>query len=337
MASSTEGIFTKQSILKIVLISITILLWMYFYISSNVSLNTLIVFNIPSIINTFFTTNFLLFLILFPLTTAVIIGLSTHKNNWINILHISIGIVIGFVLSFLIFRLSKFVLIFGLLYLLSHIVLSILSYSKFKSTISKKRIFSLASYGTSKISILLTICLFILILLIILPHQQEYARNMEVGVVNMFIGQDISKWMGSSYEIGKASTNASLDFIMSTEQYKQLKEVQDKRADNFINFIGDFKKELSKKTTPEDIQEAFPNLDNETIKNKVFEAIHSIPLMVIVENYFAFIFAIILASIAQIYFAIGFGLLGLLYVFIFYKLFTNNTKKSEDEKDINYE
>jgi len=319
---------SKLSFLKIFLIALSILIWGYFLVASNVSLEALIIFDLPTIANTFFTFNFLFFLIFFPITSSICIALSTGKKRNIDILEVSIGIVIGILLTSLIFGLKEYFLIFGFLYLLAHIVLSILTYNKFKE---RKKLNILSNYANSKIALLLTFVLAIMAIIIILPTQEDYALYMQAGMVNMFVGDDVSNWLGTSYSIGRLGTQSTIDFIVDTEQYINLRDVKDPNVYKFTNFIDDFKSDLDSKKTTEDIMKAQPNLTNEKLKNNLLSTFKSMPIMIVVQEYFAIIFAIIFASFAQLYFSIAFSLFGLLFVYLFYKLFT--TKKEEPKKE----
>jgi hypothetical protein len=103
--SYTEA-FNKKGLLKILLISLSIVMWVFFYKSSNISLTSLIVFNLSDIVNTFLTLDFLFFLLLFPVTSAICIALSVEKEKKIDLLEVFIGITLGFLVSFLIFGFS---------------------------------------------------------------------------------------------------------------------------------------------------------------------------------------------------------------------------------------
>jgi hypothetical protein len=86
--------------------------------------------------------------------------------------------------------------------------------------------------------------------------------------------------------------------------------------------MKNFEKNISEKDS-EQVKDSLANLDTKEIKNEVFDTIDSMPIMIIIKNFFAIIVGIILASIAQLYFSIAFSLVGLLYVYIFYKIFEN--------------
>jgi hypothetical protein len=314
-----DDIFTKKGLLKIVLLALSILIWVYFYVASSVSLDILIIFDIYSIANTVFTTDFLLFLLIFPITSAIAIALSTKQDKLVDVLQVSLGIIFGFLLSIIFFNLEKQFLFFALLYLIAHIFLSILTYNKFKD---RSKINSLSNYANSKIALLLTVCILILTIVTIAPAQQEYAEKMEAGIVNMFVGDDIENWLGTSFNIGKKTTISNIDYITSQTEYQKLKYINNSDVQDFLDFMKNFEKNISEKDS-EQVKDSLANLDTKEIKNEVFDTIDSMPIMIIIKNFFAIIVGIILASIAQLYFSIAFSLVGLLYVYIFYKIFEN--------------
>ena len=315
---SYSGAFTKKGILKIGLIAFSVLIWMYFYASSNISLKALIIFDLPTIVNSFLTIDFLFLLLLFPLTSAICIALSIGKDKRTDLIEVFTGLMIGFILSVVLFGFSLYFLLFVILYILAHLLLSILTYRKFKS---REDIFTLSNFANSKIALLLTVTLFLVVLLFILPSQQSYAQKMEAGMVNVFVGEDLGDWLGTSYSIGKASTVSAVNFIIDSQDYKALKSVQDPAVYKYLDYMNDLKSNLSQKTTDEDIKKIYANLDSVEIKNQVLSAISSMPLMVIVNQFFALFYALMIASMAQIYFSVAFALVGLLYVYLFYKLF----------------
>ena len=324
----SNKVFSKYSFLKIFLITFSILIWSYFLIASNASLKLLVIFDLPSIANTLFTFNFLLFLLLFPLTSSICIAMSTGRERNVDLLEISIGIFIGFILAYFLFGATGHFLLFGLLYLLAHIILSILTYNKFQE---RTKINVLSNYANSKISLLLTVVILIICLIVIYPSQEEYALGMQVGIVNMFVGDDIGNWLGLSYNIGQVSTKAALEYVTDSPEYKDLGKVNDPKVTNFTNFIIDTRSELDSKKTNEEIKKAFPDLNDVKLKNQILETFNTMPIMVVIQQYFAIIFAIIFASVAQLYFAIAFSLFGLLFVNIFYKLLASKVEEDDEE------
>jgi hypothetical protein len=324
---SYKDAFKKKGILKILLIALSIVVWMYFYTSSNISLKSLVIFDLPTLVNSFLTLDFLFLLIFFPITSAICIALSAGREKIVDVTEVFSGIFLGFLLSFLFFKFSSNFLIFVIFYLASHIILSLLTYNKFKE---RDNIFTLSNYANSKISLLLTLSIFLAIFLVLLPSQYSYAEKMQAGIVNIFVGEELGDWLGTSYSIGKASTVSAVDFITDSDEYKALKNIQNQDVYKYIDYMEDLKEDLSKKTTSQDIEKIYANLDTAEVKNQVLNAISSIPLMVVITQFFALFFAIIMASVMQIYFSIAFSLVGLLYVYLFFRLFYN-VKKEEEE------
>jgi len=323
--SYTE-VFEKKGILKIFLIAFSIIMWMFFYKASGISLTSLIVFNLSDIVNTFLTLDFLFLLLLFPITSAICIALSVRKEKNLDLLEVFLGITLGFIISFLIFKFSANFWLFVLFYLASHLLLSILTYNKFKE---RDHLNSLSNYANSKISILLSLTLFLVIFLVILPNQASYSQKIQMGMVEVFVGDDIGNWLGTSYSISKASTSSVVNFIIDSEEYKELQKLKDPVVYNYIDFIENIKENSSAKTSTEDFDRLYANLNTNDIKNQVLDSISSIPLMVVVNKFFALFIGILIASMAQIYFSIAFSLIGLLYVFIFYKVFNNGAIRDE--------
>jgi cell division protein FtsB len=331
---SSIKLFSKKNILKIFLITISIFFWSLFFALSNISLESIIIFDIPTIINTYFTTNFLIFLIAFPITTAIIVSLAiTNKNTKENIKITSFSIVLAMLLSYFIFDFNLIFLLFTLFYLILHILIIYITRSKVNSE-KKKSIINIGSFAGSKVALFLTIILFILVVIYLYPNQQDQALRMEAGVVNLFVGDDLSNWFGTSYSISASCTNQNLDFIMSRNEFKDLeKNNNNEDVINFVNFVKDYKQDISEPKTNSEIIENFPDLSSIEIKENVIETLRDMPLINIIENYFAIIFAFILVSFLYLYFGIAFGFLGVLFIYLFYLLFKN---KNEEDKYKNY-
>ncbi len=308
------------------LISASIIMWMFFYTSSNISINSIIIFDLPRIVTTILTLDFLFFLLFFPITTAICIALSVGKDKHVDLLEIFLGITVGFLASFLLFTFSSNFLLFAMFYLVSHLILSILTYNKFKD---RGNLTTLANFANSKIVLLICLSLFLTVFLIILPNQASYSEKMKVGLVNLFVGDDISNWLGTSYSISKASTVSAVNFITEKEEYQRLKNIQNTDVYNYIDFMEDLKKEVSEKTSKEEIQRIYANLDSLEVKNNIYHTISNMPLMIVFNQFFALFYAIIFATVAQLYLSIAFSLIGLLYVYIFFRVFYGKKEKED--------
>ncbi|MFH0905904.1 MAG: hypothetical protein V1824_01040 [archaeon] len=318
----SNEVFSKISILKILLITISFLVWIYFYISSKINLDILIIFDLSSIINIASSINFILFLFFFPITTCLIIGLSAKQDKLLSIIQITIALVIACIFAIIIFGLGGKFILFTLFYLITHLIIALIT--NFNFSLKDNKVIKAIYDCCSKAGIAITILIFIVVLIIIAPKQKEHALNMEAGIVNLFVGDDISKWIGTSYEISRSCTKQNIDFLMDRSEFKNLSNNSDNNSKEFIRFMNNVKNEVSSSKTTEELSSLYPSLDSENLKTKVLDTIRQIPLLIIIENYFAVFFAIMIASLVYIYFAIVFLSLGLLYTYIFYKIFENN-------------
>ena len=318
-------LFSLKNTLKIFLISLSLIFWVYFYINSNVSLDLLIIFDLPSIMNTFFTTNFLIFLVLFPITSSLIISFSYKGDNKTNIFITCVGIIFGSLISLILFGFNFNLVIFLVLYLITHIVINTFTKTKFESE-SKSSVLDTANYSCSKISLFLTIILFIILFISLLPNQQQKAVNFEVGIVNLFVGDDLSNWLGASYSISKSCTKQNLEQIMQQPQYIALEEKTDVTSINFTSYLDSTYDSIDDESSFNLV-----NLDTLDVKENVLNTVRSIPIMVIVEKYFAIVFSFVVVSFAYLYFGLAFGILGVIFVIIFRKLLDSKHNNSKDD------
>lgn len=185
-----KDVFKDKGNLKILLLAISLLLWVYFYSSSKASIAVLLSLNISNIAHSFISTNFLLFLLLFPLTSAIVVVLSTNKDKWVNFLQCLFGMGIGIIVSFLVFDLTKELIIFLNLFLISNLVVSLLVTSEYKET---NKVSKVNRYVRPKLNVFLIISLFVSVLLTVSPAQVIYRQSFEDGFVGLFVSGDIQK------------------------------------------------------------------------------------------------------------------------------------------------
>ncbi|MDD3178258.1 MAG: hypothetical protein PHR26_01935 [Candidatus ainarchaeum sp.] len=314
-------LFSKNNLFKIGLISISIILWVYFYLASGFSLNQLITLNLGPIFTSFFSINFLMFILLFPLTSSLIIAFSINSNISENVILSIISMLFGFLISFLVFPLSFVFILFFVLYIIAHIFIMYLSYNKFGES---DKFTSISNFSLSKVSLFFTIIIFIICIIIIMPSQNEYAIKSEAGLVNLIVGNDFSKFLDASYNIGNASTLSSINYITSSDEYNSLRYVNDVYVKEYLSYMSDIEKNILSANDSKDFKKIYANLDDVSIKTSLLEAIDSMPFMDLVKNNFAIVFAILFASFINLLFIILFSSVGLLYCFIFYKLFYKN-------------
>jgi len=319
---SSTDFLNKQNLFKLFLITLALNIWVYFFVASKASLDLIIVFDLQSIINTYFTTNFLLFLLFFPLTTIIVISMSFSEDKKINLLNILFGMLIAIAFSMILFNLSYVFLVFLILYLILHIVISLIASNKYLEN-PEKKIISIATSLNSIITLLFCLVLFLTIFLGILPDQKIKAEQMEIGVVNLFVGEDITNWVNTSYSISRQCTLANIDFIMNSSQYRVLEQEEGKESKAFVNYLESLKERSQEPKTSEDLMALYPDMTSNNIRTNVLKTIKSIPLMNIIESNFAIIFALLVISLVYFYFWLAF-LISAIFVVIFYKIFNIN-------------
>ena len=327
---SSTDFLNKENIFKLFLITLSLIIWVYFFVASKASLDLIIVFDLQSIINTYFTTNFLLFLLFFPLTTIIVISMSFSEDKKINLLNILFGMLIAIAFSMILFNLSYVFLVFLILYLILHIVISFIASNKYLEN-PEKKIISIATSLNSIITLLFCLVLFLTIFLGILPDQKIKAEQMEIGVVNLFVGEDITNWVNTSYSISRQCTLANIDFIMNSSQYRVLEQEEGKETKAFVNYLESLKERSQEPKTSEDLMALYPDMTSNNIRTNVLKTIKSIPLMNIIESNFAIIFALLIISLVYFYFWLAF-LISAIFVVIFYKIFNINKNIENTEQ-----
>ncbi len=314
----SEELFKTKNIIKISLIVFSTLFWIYFLISSKLTMDTLIVFDLISVFNSIFTLNFLLFLIFFPLTSIIIISMAINSEIMESIKLLVISLFLVLIISLILFKPNLFFIIFLVLYFIAHGIISVLVRNKAQE--GYKNLYELSSSQLSKLTMFILIAVFLAGTFYILPHQKENAEKMEAGMVGLFVADDLGPWIGTSYTISAQCTKANLEHLKSSNQFKSLEKKTDRESIAFTEYLNDlYDKSLENKTNSE-IEELYPNLNSTEVKIKVMDTIKSIPVMILIENFFAIIFMLFLSSFIYTYLSIIF-LVYALFVSIFNKIF----------------
>jgi len=219
--------------------------------------------------------------------------------------------------SIVFLRVNLFFIIFLIFYFIAHTIIAILI--KNKSQDGTKNPYEFTSSQLSKLTIFLVIAFFLSGVFYILPNQKEKAEQMEAGIVNLFVADDLGPWLGTSYTISAQCTKSNLEYIMSSSQYIKLNKKTDPESIAFTEYFNDLYEKSLKEKTIDEIKEMTPNLNTTEVKIKVIDTIKSIPLMVIIENYFAIFFMFFVASFVYTYLAVIFLFYALL-IYLFNKI-----------------
>ncbi len=317
----SDGFLRSKNIIKLLLIIFSSVFWIYFLISSKLTIDTLIIFDLISVFNSVLTFNFLFFLLFFPITSIIIlsIGINTEIAESIKLILISMFFVT--IVSFLLLRINFYFVFFLILYYISHIVIAIMVRNKSKD--GYKNLYELATAHLSKLTIFLVIAIFIVGLFYIVPNQKQKAELMEAGIVNLFVSDDLGPWIDTSYTISAQCTKANLEYLKSSKQYLALDTKTDPESIAFTDLLNNLYTDSLKSKSTEELRELYPNLDSIEVKAKVIETIKSIPLMVIFENYFAIFFMLFLTSFFYTYLSIVYLFFALL-IYVFNKILEEN-------------
>ncbi len=325
----------KEIIIKSFIIAISIIFWVYFYVVSRVNILSVIIVDINSIIYTFFSLNFLLFLLLFPLPTVLLI-IFALKEDVVNVIYYcGFGTVLATIISLIFFKISFLFVVFLLLYVITNLILIILAKKRYLVT---RKPFDVINYAGAKATLIFCVVLFVVLFIAIAPQQKQNAISMQAGLVNLFVGDDLSNWIGTSVSLSHACTKQNFNQIESSPQFRKLKENNDSASISFVQYIEGYTYDLTRgdgsKTT-----RLLPDLTALELKEDVLETLREIPLMYYVEKYFAIIFALVIVSIVYVYFVFAFSIFSLFLFFLFLSLFykkdfkdDNNYKKQRKEE-----
>jgi len=317
-------IFSSKNLIKILLVILSLFFWIYFLISSKLTLEKIIAFDLIYIFNSVFTWNFLLFLLFFPLPSIIFLAIGINNKTKESFKLLAIISVILLVLTFVIFNPNIYFILFLILYFIAHGVVIYLIRKKSKT--DYKNLYELTTSQLSKLSIFLVLAFFFAGFLYIFPTQKQSAYEMEQGLVSAFVADDLGPWIDTSYTISAKCTQSNLEHIMSSNQYKALERKTDKESIMFTEYLEDLYIKSKQDKTPAEIKEMYPNLNAPEIKSKVIATIKSIPFMTIVENYFAFFFMFFVSSFVYTYLTIVF-LFYALFIYLFNRIFVEEKEE----------
>lgn len=312
--------FNSKPIIKLLIITFSSFFWIYFLISSKLTAYAFRVFDLATILNSIFSLNFLLFVIFFPLTSIIILSVIYNSTKEESLIVVGIGLFLSFIFAIIFLKISVYFILFLILYILAHIILCLVV----KKT-TEKNLFNQTTDYLSKLNVFLLIAIFLSSAIYILPEQNKKVEEFEAGLVNLFIADDITPWINTSYVINQQCTLSNLKYIMESNEYLELRTKTDETSSNFTDFMENLKYAAASNKTTDEIKELMPELDAPVIKVKVIDTIKTIPFMGFVESNFAFFFALLFSSFVYTCLSIVF-LIFAATIYLFDKIF-----KEEEE------
>lgn len=305
---------TKQ-IMKVLFIAFSSFFWIYFLVSSKITLYAFRVFDLVTIFNSIFSINFVLFLIFFPISSILILAIIFNSTKEGRLVTVISGLTLSFIVSIIFLKLNVFFILFLVLYILAHLILCFIV-----KTDGKKSLFNQTTEWSSKLTVFLIIGVFVASALYVIPEQEKKVQEFEAGLVNLFISEDLTPWIDTSYTISKQCTLSNLKYVMESREYVALTKKTDDVSYDFTEFMDNVKKTAIENKTVEEIKEVMPDLDSPVIKVKIIDTIRAMPFMGFIESNFALIFSLVFSSLVYSYLSIGFLIFAVI-IYLFNKIF----------------
>lgn len=323
----------KATIAISFLIILSILLWGYFLKASKFDLLEIIkITDLKQTLQILTSTNFVLFILLFPLTFAIIFALTQFLEKEELRLIAIIGGIIGLAASMLAFSNSLNMAIIGAFYLLGLLLAIETAYMKLQE-LKNWVTFRMIADASQKAMLLVGIGIFIFTAISVLPSQQKYLNEMEKSIVGLISKDSFGAGLNESLSSVFISTQKqSLEQLTNNTYYTDLQTLQDPKAIAYVTFVDTVKQKID---SPEYKQEVIAQISanqNQLSQGQNVELVfdklkQSLPFYSIIQQYFWLFAAFILVSF---YFLIGNIIirpLTILYGMILHQLFKIGLKK----------
>jgi len=302
----------QQDIIKIaiagVILFFSFLAWGFFLGASGVTLESLITLkDLDGTIQNLLSFNFLSFLVFFPISYSLIIAFTKiFDKRMLEGISVAAFVLSGIILLLLLSSIQA-LLIVGLFYLISLIVLIETAFIKFEE-IKHLKILR-ASYGAiSQALLLVGIGLFISTMLFVIPAQEQLVEEFENEIFSSFTPEDVQEELAdTTAQIIIQTQTQTITQIVSTPSFQTITQKEDSDVQNFVTVINElllavqtpeYKQTLVKSISDRQAT-ALDQTDFQEILNKTKE---KIPLFSFLEDYF-WLFAAI--TIMSLFFATG--------------------------------
>ncbi|MDO8537966.1 MAG: hypothetical protein Q7S21_03725 [archaeon] len=323
---------TKTTIGLIILLIFSILLWEYFLKASGFELLEIIkTTSLKSTISLLTSTNFIAFLLLFPLTFAIIFALTKFlEKKELRIIAL-IGGIIGLLLGMVLFF-GQSMIIIGVFYILGLLLSIEMAYARLEEL--KKWIMPrMIADSSQKAFFLLGIGIFIFTAITVLPQQEQYLNSMEKSVIDAISNDSFGSGLNDSLtQVFISTQKQTLTQITDTPYYSDLKTVQDSKAAAYVVFVETIQANIDspeyKREVKTQIQSNQTSLSQGKNVELVFEKIKkSLPLYSLIEKYFWLISAFIIVSFYFLFANFIIKPLTIIYGTIIHKILTFTLKK----------
>ena len=323
---------SKKLFLGIPIIA-SILLWSYFLKASGFSLlEFLTIADLSQALQVLLSFNFILFVLLFPMTYAIIFSMASFIEKKELRIIATASSILGLIAAMFLF-LGTGMIIIGAFYVIGLILAIETAYIKLEEL--KKFVIPRMNSDAGRTALLLVgIGVFAFTALSVLPEQEKYLNETEKSLAKLVSDESLGTGLSESLaDIYIQTQKQQLEELTSSSQYTDLKTVSDPKAQNLVLYMETIKQQISSPAYKEQVKtqiiQSQGKLSQEQNVEQVFERVRkSLPFYSFVEEYFWLIAAFILTSF---YFLIANTIvlwLAIIYGTIFHQIFSHAFKST---------
>lgn len=186
---------------------VTFVVWMFFLASTGDIIGQFVIFDFEELVKTALSLNFILFLLIFPLTYALVISFCT-KFRKIEVMAGSVaGTVLGAIVSLLLFAGSMQYWVFLVFYIASLLLMTETTYARLEE-LKKWVMLRTLNQGMSQACSILAIGMLAFGFVTLLPANEEYVKSMEK---NLFEG--VSKNVAGGDLMDKLAESSAKSYV----------------------------------------------------------------------------------------------------------------------------
>lgn len=303
---------------------VTVFSWAFFLNATGNIVDDFLNFSISGLFHKLVSLNFVLFLLLFPLTYAIITALSIKLEKVEVMVFSLLGVVVGIGISVLVFpQFSKYgiLLLFYIISIPLAIETACMKYAELKNWKMLRTFNQAIERGV----LIAGIGVFIFGVITIAPINDKYVKNFEdkfiTGTVERMSGEDLGDNLAeSSAQVYVSGQQSALSSISSTEQYQNSTDAELKAVISSVEEqvnsreYADTVETTFKKEYQQNVGQIKGKIDILGIVKKQF------PFMVTIEKFAWLIDSVIFASFFLFLGSVIFRPLGVLYGLIIGKI-----------------
>ncbi len=292
--------FGKMQLVTAAGIAASIVLWAFFLNSTGITVNDLFTFKFHILAEKVLATNFLLFLIAFPLPTVVMAALA-KKMDKLNLFIVSlIATLAGIIIAMAAFPQLQSLWIVAVFYAISvplAIEKSYMCYAELKSWITMRTM----AAATGKAVTLVSIGLFVLSVATILPEHEEYIEKFETFMVDfsqgLLSGESGQSIVSSTTDLFVERDRKWIEKFMQNPAFRKLREKTDPDVVLFVASADAMKDQINSPHYRQEVEKQISQATGTMKKLGIMKAIKKeMPIFVIMEQLLWVIHALFLAG-----------------------------------------